>query len=90
MATSLNVAGSLSREEPALKGIRRSRFSIHFNTRRVRRWLLVQLVSIPAEPSADDDGKVASRLRAFRAAEHKSLDRLLDEYRDGALYRRCS
>ena len=36
-------------------GIRRSRFSFHFNTARKRRWLMVQLVTAPTltDPSVE-------------------------------------
>ena len=44
-----------SRESLALKGVRRARYSFHFVTRRTRRWLLVQWVSVPRETSESID-----------------------------------
>ena len=43
-----NVDGLTATRNEALRGIRRSRFSLHLNTARRRRWLLVQLVTAPA------------------------------------------
>ena len=51
-----NVDGLTATRNEALTGIRRSRFSLHLNTARRRRWLLVQLVTAPAidaEPGED-------------------------------------
>jgi len=43
-----NVDGLTATRNEAFRDIRRSRFSLHLNTARRRRWLLVQLVTAPA------------------------------------------
>lgn len=78
MSSTVSVAGSLFQEEKALKGVRRSRFSMHLNTRRARRWLLVQLVSMPVEGSGEDSSAIHPA-RQY-AGPHKSLGCLLDEH----------
>jgi hypothetical protein len=79
MSSTVSVAGSLFQEEKALKGVRRSRFSMHLNTRRARRWLLVQLVSVPVETAGEDSGSFGSPWR-HQVARHRSLGCLLDEH----------
>jgi hypothetical protein len=55
-----NVDGLTATRNEALRGIRRSRFSLHLNTAHRRRWLLVQLVTAPAlEGGADDAPAIA-------------------------------
>jgi hypothetical protein len=81
MPSTLQMAGPLAAtDDAAIAGVRRSRLSIHLSTPRVRRWLLVQLVSVPlhatnSEPVADN----TSFARA-EAPRHACLDRLVDEY----------
>jgi hypothetical protein len=50
-----NLIAPAATKTDVLKGIRRSRFSFHFNTARRRRWLLVQLVTAPVLPGDADD-----------------------------------
>ncbi|HST04650.1 MAG TPA: hypothetical protein VLQ48_07935 [Chloroflexia bacterium] len=50
-----NLIAPAAQKADVLTGIRRSRFSFHFNTARRRRWLLVQLVTAPALPGEADD-----------------------------------
>jgi hypothetical protein len=81
MPSTLQMAGPLAAtDDAAIAGVRRSRLSIHLTTLRVRRWLLVQLVSVPlhatnSEPTPDN----ASFARA-ETPRHAALDRLVDEY----------
>jgi hypothetical protein len=55
-----NLVGPITQNSDTLNGIRRSRFSWHFNTTRRRRWLLVQLVSAPAIPAVEEDNSCPS------------------------------
>jgi hypothetical protein len=50
-----NLIGTAAHGNDTLNGIKRSRFSWHFNTARRRRWLLVQLVTAPAVPAVEVD-----------------------------------
>lgn len=59
-------------------GLRRSRFSFHINTPRRRRWLLVQLVSVPDNAWQENDAELYRSVRA--RAEQPSLARLLDNF----------
>ena len=55
MASTYQIAGPITpSDEATIAGVRRSRFSLHLNSRHVRRWLLVQLVSIPNDEAAND------------------------------------
>ena len=80
MTTSAQVIGSKTPvEDAAIKGLRRSRFSLHLNSRRVRRWLLVQFVSVPVEEAVDEqlhDTYTAQK----QATEPKGIKYALDEY----------
>ena len=78
MITSLvgPIAGT---DDPILKRMRRSRLSIHMTTPRVRRWLLVQLVSIPVEQQADDTPVPFAQPAAQRA--NRSYQQLIDDCR---------
>jgi hypothetical protein len=81
MPSTLQMAGPLTPADDAvIAGVRRSRLSIHLSTPRVRRWLLVQLVSVPVhannkEPNADN-----ASLAPAHAPAHAHLGRLLDDY----------
>jgi hypothetical protein len=66
-------------DEGILKGLRRSRFSFHFNTPRVRRWLLVQWVSMPVHST--QDGEVSADRHDLSRKARPTLGRLLDDYR---------
>lgn len=55
-----NLIAPITQTNEALKGIRRSRLSFHFNTQKRRRWLLVQLVSAPAISAVEEDTACAS------------------------------
>lgn len=76
MITISNVDGLTATRNEALKGIRRSRFSLHLNTARRRRWLLVQLVTAPALDAGSDD----STAPAPRPRPSYDLDSLYRQY----------
>lgn len=83
MASTISTATIASApvyDEPALRGVRRSRFSFHLNTRRSRRWLLVQLVSIPLDGPDNEHSALAIRHSREQAAPHKTLGQLVDNY----------
>ena len=62
----------------AAPGVRRSRFSFHINTPRRRRWLLVQLVSVPDDSVQNDEVELYHTLRS--KTPRPSLGRLVDDY----------
>jgi hypothetical protein len=77
------IAGPLANfDEKALKGVRRSRFSMHLKTRKVRRWLLVQLVSVPDDAQdADAPEFIRPSIEQEQAALPTRLTKLVDDYR---------
>lgn len=87
MSSTLGLASSITgQEEVVLKGVRRSRWSMHLNSRRVRRWLLIQFVSYPvSEPSEDIETPAARRARESRKSP-KSLGQLLDGFTVSRVY----
>ncbi|MBF6611723.1 MAG: hypothetical protein IVW55_01175 [Chloroflexi bacterium] len=76
-------------EDIAPRGTRRARLSMHLNTPRVRRWLLVQLVSIPVEYGANEDLPTYAHTEEPLTAPADNYRRLLDDYQSAALARRC-
>lgn len=78
MASTVNLS-TMQLEEGILKGARRSRFSFHFNTLRRKRWLLVQLVSVPADTNEAEMDAPAQRSEP----PHRpcKLSNLVDEFR---------
>jgi hypothetical protein len=77
MITISNVDGLTATRNEALRGIRRSRFSLHLNTARRRRWLLVQLVTAPALEDVQEE-QAAPTLRPQPACDLDSLYRQYD------------
>ena len=59
-------------------GVHRSRLSFHINTPRRRRWLLVQLVSVPDDSVQNDEVELYHALRSKRS--QPSLGRLVDDF----------
>lgn len=89
MATTLGITNSLAaQEESLLKGVRRSRFSLHLNTRRVRRWLLIQMVSVPVSATAEAGEAPIARHARKSSAPAPTPAQLLDAYETGRLYGR--
>ncbi len=83
MATTATIASSPMGDESTLRGVRRSRFSFHLNTRRSRRWLLVQLVSIAVDSAADGtEPALAARHRRQLSGARPTMGQLLDNYND--------
>ncbi len=81
MASSMTMAGSLaSAEEATLKGVRRSRLSFHFSTPRVRRWLLVQLVSVPAREQVPAKRAGIEAYLPAQLVAHEGIGSTLDSY----------
>lgn len=76
------VSSVSSLEGMPIGGARRSRFSFHFKTPSARRWLLVQLVSMPV--NGDAEGTEATHGTAFEAdtPRRDTLARLVDSYTD--------
>ena len=84
MASTVNLS-TMQLEDSLLKGARRSRFSFHFNTLRRKRWLLVQLVSVPVDT---DEAQVDAPIQRSEPA-HKpcKLGNLVDEFRASQMIR---
>ncbi len=85
MASSISIMSTAS-EDTGLKSIHRSRLSFHFNTWRTRRWLLVQLVSMPANV-AEEGVELAPKYSRPVKVEHPGAQRLLDDYRTSQMLR---
>ncbi|HEX8597651.1 MAG TPA: hypothetical protein VF952_03955 [Chloroflexia bacterium] len=89
MSSALGMTNTLTAKEEALfKGVRRSRFSLHLNTRRVRRWLLIQIVSVPVSGSEESEAPVARQARES-SAPAKTPAQLLDAFDMNRFYSRC-
>lgn len=84
MASTISMTSPI--EEP-IKGVRRSRFSFHLNTPRVRRWLLVQLVSVPVEEVEEEtDPQLISHAQSQAEARRPDkMRQLVDSYRNNQL-----
>lgn len=79
MASTMGIIGrAVQPDEAVLNGIKRSRFSLHFNTRRVRHWLLVQLVRIPLQTRDEQETLSAQPVQV--TGSRPSMARLLDDY----------
>jgi hypothetical protein len=79
MSSTIGMVGPLpALEDKALTGTRRSRLSLHFNTPRVRRWLLVQLVTMPV---GETEEQIETRYNHNQAQEPGSLANIVDQYR---------
>ncbi len=85
----ISYVGAINDWEGASRGVRRSRASLHFNTFRRRRWLVVQLVSAPLEDPQEDAGHAANRCVETRGQRAVSLQRLVDDYSTSLFVRRC-
>ncbi|HKP52958.1 MAG TPA: hypothetical protein VJ183_09930 [Chloroflexia bacterium] len=80
MASTMGMVGRAVQPDEAVRNVmKRSRFSLHFNTRRVRRWFLVQLVSIPVQAVDEQETASAQQSVQFRASQ-PTMGRLLDDY----------
>ena len=79
MAQIASLPGRVNTGEDLLtRGVRRSRFSLHLNTPRTRRWLLVQWVSAPAQATAEWFDSLSRRLS--QKSSRPNLARLLDDH----------
>lgn len=87
-----STVGTISRAEQlgeaVLNGVRRSRFSLHFNTRRVRRWLLVQFVSAPVQ-TADEQATAPTQPVQSRGPQ-ATIGRLMDDFMAAQFARRLA
>ena len=83
MATTIGMTGPVPLlDDTASRGAHRSRFSNHFNTPRVRRWLLVQVVSVPVSEDPDPyDSGAALTVHVRRESQPPAdITRLLANY----------
>ncbi|MEO5951004.1 MAG: hypothetical protein ABIQ44_00875 [Chloroflexia bacterium] len=81
------LSNTIAHENQALKGINRSRFSLHFNFFHRRRWLLVQLVSAPTITSTDEN--TTYTFNAQPIENHRGLSNPLEEYSFNRMQRAC-
>ncbi len=89
MSSTFGMANSLApKDEAIFKGVRRSRFSLHFNTRRVRRWLLIQVVSVPVSAAAEEGEAPIARHARKSCAPTQTPAQLLDAFETSRLYSR--
>ena len=80
--SALGIAGPLANlDDQILKGVRRSRFSLHLKTHKVRRWLLVQLVSVPVEEIEDQEAARLARRAQVQRRQPETLQNLVEQYR---------
>ncbi len=87
MASTIGVVGRAVQPDEAMRNVmKRSRFSLHFNTRRVRRWFLVQLVSIPVQ--AVDEQETASAQPVQFRGSRTTIKGLVDDYMAAQFVRR--
>ena len=82
-----NLLTPATHADKSLNGISRSRLSFHFNTARKRRWLLVQLVTAPALPAADEPEQSTAYVRS--TPERTDYDHLIDSFQTHSLAARC-
>ena len=87
MASTLSLSKTTPVDEMAVRGVRRSRLSLHFNTPRVRRWFLVQMVSIPNDASREESNYGQASFAKPKEGKRKSLGKLLDEHQMTPLWR---
>jgi hypothetical protein len=73
-------------ESALVRGVRRSRFSLHFKTPKTRRWLLVQWVSAPVQATGEWLDNTASKLTRERT--RPNLASLLDQHQMQSALRR--
>lgn len=86
MASTL-VTSIASQEDTVPNGIKRSRLSVHLNTPRRRRWLLVQLVSLPND--LQDEKRESQHIDHLEPkAPPYDYNRLMSEFETSRLVRR--
>ena len=89
MASTIGVVGRAVQPDEAMRNvIKRSRFSLHFNTRRVRRWFLVQLVSVPVQ-TGDEQETISIQPVQLRGSQ-PPIKRLVDDYMAAQFVRRLA
>jgi hypothetical protein len=86
-----NLLTPITHNDKALHGISRSRLSLHFNTARKRRWLLVQLVSAPAlpDPAADQPDQPTPYAYTAPNPERTDYNHLMDSFQASRIATRC-
>lgn len=88
MASSLTVTGTQSfLEEARAKGTHRSRLSIHLNTARRRRWLMVQLITMPN--SSVDDSEDSLQAHNRQVEPTTGWQHLVDDFQRTSIATRC-
>ena len=79
MASTIGTVGrAVQPDEAVLNGMKRSRLSLHVNTRRVWHWISAQLVSVSMQ-TEDEDETISVQLVQFSGSQ-TSIVRLVDVY----------
>ena len=84
MTSNIGIAGLIAKsDDSVLKGVHRSRLSLHLKTPHVRHWLLVQFVSMPVPIEEEQEDKVGKAVRSAQRQEKLrcGVDKIRDEYR---------
>ena len=80
-SSTFGVAGPLTGyDEKGLEKVRRSRLSLHMQTRHVRRWLLVQLVSVPVDEMEGAGSPQQGQTLQAREHAERDLSNLTTQY----------
>jgi hypothetical protein len=80
VASTIGMVGrAVQPDEAVLRGMKRSRFSLHVMTRRVRYWVLVQLVSVPVQTVNAQENTAAAQPMQYRNPQ-PTVERLMNDY----------
>jgi hypothetical protein len=78
------VSRAVQPDEAVLRGMKRSWLSLHFNTRHVRRWILVQFVTVPMRTEDYQETVASVQVKSAQP----TIGRLLDDYMTAQFARR--
>jgi len=84
-----NLVTPVIQKDNALNGIHRSRLSLHFNTARKRRWLMVQLVTAPTLPNPTIGQTEHPTPYAAPEPERAGYHHMIDSFQAGSIATRC-
>ncbi|HEX8219336.1 MAG TPA: hypothetical protein VF914_08995 [Chloroflexia bacterium] len=88
MASTVGMVSRAVQPDDVLNGLKATRFSLHFNMRRMWRWVLVQFVGVPARPG-DRQSTASARPVPFRGPQ-ATIARLVDDYMAAQFARRLA
>lgn len=88
MASTIGMVGRAVQPDDVLNGLKHSRFSLYFNTRRVWHWVLAQLTGVPAQTGHEP--VFASAQPAQLSGPQATIARLVDDYMAAQFARRLA